>query len=330
MRFRPHRTQTVLRHVVAALILLGLALAPEPARADEAPTVDLLEPSQAAIDALFGLPDAAGAPAAVAPAAADASVPRSFLPMVMRPGVAATPAPPDRNDTLAYINYFRAMAKVPLVNFNADLNNNCWLHARYMAEENHLTHDERTTSPWYTTAGQSCGQRGNAWLGSASSQPYWQSYNAIDGWMASTGHRLWLLYPTTPTFGFGFYTAPNNRAAAALDVLTFSDSGADASYANWPVRYPGPGQVDVPAQPYPITLHWRYFGPTPTVSGVSLKTASGQDIAHTVTTALPVSHKGIEIRPAGNLPANTTIDVTVTGSYDGRPFTQSWSFKTAK
>lgn len=250
---------------------------------------------------------------------------RIYLPLI----ATALPAPPtDKNDVPAYVNYFRAVAQVPVVTFDTTLDDNCYLHARYMAEENHLTHDERPDSPWYTPQGQVCAQRGNAWLGGASVVPYWQPYHSIKSWMGSTGHRLWLLYPTTPVFGYGFYTASNNRAGAALDVLSYFNPGADISYPDWPIRYPGLGQSDVPARAYPITLNWRYFGPTPTVSAASLTTANGTPIAHTVTTALPVGHKGIQITPEVALPARTTYIVSVTGTYDREPFTYTWSFST--
>lgn len=252
---------------------------------------------------------------------------RVFLPVVQRPATAPISSPGDKNDIPAYVNYFRAVADSPAVTFDAVLNNNCYQHARYMAEENHLTHNQRTDSPWHTAAGQICAQRGNAWLGGAFYMPYWEPYHSIDSWMSSVGHRLWLLYPTTPTFGYGFYTASNNRAGAALDVLSTFNSGADLTYAHWPVRYPAPGQTGVPATAYPITLNWRYFGSTPTVSAVKLSVLGGDAIMHTVTTTLPVNHKGIHIAPE-TLPAQSTIEVVVSGSYDGTPFTYSWTFTT--
>ncbi len=146
--------------------------------------------------------------------------------------------------------------------------------------------------------------------------------------MGSVGHRLWLLYPTTPTFGYGFYSAANNRAGAALDVLSTFNPGGDLSYPGWPVRYPASGQQDVPASAYPITLNWRYFGVAPSVSSSSLTTSGGTPVPHTVTTALPVGHKGIQILPSAPLAANTTFVVLVAGAYDGVAFNYSWSFST--
>jgi hypothetical protein len=133
---------------------------------------------------------------------------------------------------------------------------------------------------------------------------------------------------STPSFGYGFYTAADNRAGAALDVISTSTFGADLAYAHWPVRYPAPEQQGVPAAIYPITLNWRYFGPAPVVTTSQL-TAAGAPIDHTTTTELPVEHKGIIILPDDPLPASTTITVNVSGTYDGAPFSFTWSFHTA-
>lgn len=253
--------------------------------------------------------------------------PRIFIPITTRGGQPANTPQPTASGPLDTINAFRRTAGVPPVVMVDTLSNNCWFHSRYMAEENEIAHSERTNSSWYTAEGQSCGQNSNVWLGSEYTQPIWQPVNAINGWMASVGHRLWLLYPTTPAFGFSFYTAANNRAGAALDVLSRNDVSKDTSYAGWPIRYPAPNQTGIPAKAYAITLNWRYFGATPTASAVTL-TANGSPIPFTVTTALPVNHKGIEIDPSQPLPANSTINVSVAGTYDGKPFSYQWSFKT--
>ncbi len=269
-------------------------------------------------------PDGSPAPATVA-----AVSPRAFFPTVVRSPASLPNPPADKNDIRAYINYFRALAGAPAISLDATLNNNCWLHARYMAENNVLTHQEDPNNPWYTPQGQVCAGNGNAWMGGAFYQPYWQPYHAIEGWMGSVGHRLWMLYPTTPVFGFGFYTAANNRAAAGLDVLSRFNSTADASYPNWPVRYPASGQTDVPAAQYPITIFWRYWGPAPTLTGASLRTADGVAVAHTATTSLDAGHKGVKVTPSVALARNTAYVVSISGAYNGAPFSYTWSFRTS-
>lgn len=329
-------TRAIFAHRIScfAVVVLGLCIgligAPVvPARGDgESPAAHMLAPIPPASDS----PDPAASdlthPPAYPPTLSNGAgtlIPRAYVPVITRPADRAIP-PADKNDPLAYVNYFRALAGVPLVAFDPVLNDNCWQHTRYMAEENHLTHDQRSGSPWATPAGQACAQRGNVWLGGASSSPIWTRSRTIESWMESTGHRLWLLYPTTPVFGYGFYTAANNRTGAALDVLSRANLSADATYAGWLVRYPAPGQTDVPTGRYAITLLWPYFGPSPTVGTVRLTDASGTAIAFTVSTALPVGHKGIEIKPTVNLPANTTVNVNVSGTYANQTFDIRWSF----
>ncbi|MCS7287738.1 MAG: CAP domain-containing protein [Roseiflexus sp.] len=241
-----------------------------------------------------------------------------FLPLIARP----LPLLPD--DWLGRVNGYRARAGVPPVTADATLNDNCFQHARYMAENNDLTHNQNPSLPYASPAGQICAQKGNVWMGWGSA---WQPRDAIDGWMGSVGHRLWLLYPTTPTFGFGFYRQ-SQRSAAALDVLSRARFGDDARYPGWPVRYPAPDQQDVPATRYPITLQWPYFDQKPVVTGTSLRALPGTDLEHTATTDLPVNHKGIVITPNQAFPPNATIEVTVTGSYKGQAFSFTWQFRT--
>lgn len=261
----------------------------------------------------------------VGPAAApQARSYRVFLPIVQRNASASGNVP----EWLSLVNAYRRQAGVPTVVADASLNAACEEHARYMAENNHLTHNQNPELPWASAVGERCANKGNAWLGSAFSRPIWTVQRSIESWMGSVGHRLWLLYPTSTTFGYGFYTAGNNRSGAALDVLSQAHLNADANYPYWPVRYPAPNQSGIPAKRYPITLQWPYFGPAPTIEQVSLTTVSGSLIPVIADTSLPTGHEGIEIIPTQALPANTTLLVTVRGAYAGSPFSYSWQFTT--
>lgn len=234
--------------------------------------------------------------------------------------------PTSVEDLYSYVNYYRKLAGSPEVTFDDVLNNNCWEHARYMAENDDLTHDQDPSLPFATDAGQICAQNGNAFIGSAGYTPN----DSIDSWMESTGHRLWLIYPTLSVFGYGFYTSSHDSCAAGLDVLSRANFDSDESYTNWPVRYPAPDQTNVPATKYNITLNWRYFGSAPVVTATSLKTSDGKSLAHNVSTDLPADHKGIIISPTDSFPPQTTITVSVSGTYDGSPFGYTWSFTTGK
>ncbi|RRR65829.1 MAG: CAP domain-containing protein [Candidatus Viridilinea halotolerans] len=245
------------------------------------------------------------------------------------PPVTPTPAPPSvqlPTTWLERVNAYRAIAGVPPVTEDATLSANCVEHARYMAENRDLTHDQNPSLPWASAAGQICAEKGNAWIGSGRA---WQPHEAIDGWMTSVGHRLWLLYPTTPTFGFGFYSA-GQTSAAALDVLSRSNTAADGSFTGWPVRYPVANQTNVAPRAMPVTLLWPYFEAVPVLTASELRTAAGVAIGHQATTSLPVGHKGIAIIPDVNLPANTEIYVRIQGSYKDQAFDLAWSFSTGQ
>lgn len=254
--------------------------------------------------------------------------PTLTLTPTVTPTLTLTPSTPPKQNWLTYVNWFRGIAGVPAVNDDATLSNNCWEHARYMGENLHLTHYQDPSKPYASAAGQICAGNGNAWLGWGTG---WQSFQPIDGWMSSTGHRLWLLYPTTPTFGFGFYQSSNSSkgAGAAMDVLSRANFDADAAYSGWPIRYPASNQINIPPSRYPITLLWRYFGVSPTVTSTNLVTSGGTSLSHSVSTSLAAVHKGVEIIPASNLPTNTRITVTINGTYNGASFSYTWSFTTA-
>lgn len=250
---------------------------------------------------------------------------KALLPVVVRP----RPAAPRNITALAVINQVRQEAGVPAVADNPSLSENCRQHARYMAKNNILAHEQDPNLPYASPAGASCARNANAWLGSQRPDPGWQPDDSIRVWMSSVGHRLWLIYPTTRTIGYGFYTAAgSNRAGAAMDILSKADFGADADYRGWPLRYPGDGARYVPAQRYPITLSWRYFGPAPKIQRTRLKGPDGRSISHDATTQLAAGHKGVQITPRADLPLNSRITVEVSGTYDGRSFSHAWSFTT--
>jgi hypothetical protein len=213
---------------------------------------------------------------------------------------------------------------VPPAEAEAALSANCEQHARYMVQNNSLTHTQDPDLPGASPEGASCAQQGNVWLGSGRD---WQTTDPIEAWLASVGHRMWLLYPTAQSFGYGFYRS-GTQAAAALDILSGAKLEADPGYGGWPVLYPAPNQTGVPATAYPITLTWPYFGPSPVLDSVGLSSEAGLELPATANTELPAGHKGIQILPEVKLTPYTGYTVTVTGSYNNEPFSYTWDFST--
>lgn len=232
------------------------------------------------------------------------------------------------NEWLVLVNQYRSSAGVPTVTEDLTLSDNCYQHARYMAENNDLTHNQDPSLPYASPAGQICAQHGDAWLGAAYSQPIWTVSDSVNGWLGSVGHRLWMLYPTTSIFGYGFYTADNNRAAAALDVLSRAEFRKDAAYKGWPVRYPAPDETGIPSVKFPITVNWSYIGDTPQLNSASLTAVGGGAVSIHADAALPGNHKGIQILPDVSLKPNTHYEVSVSGSYGGQSFSYTWQFTT--
>ena len=234
-----------------------------------------------------------------------------------------------KTSTLAMINQLRANAGVPAVQYSPILEKNCFEHARYMAENAELTHRQNPNHPYASSSGQTCARQANLWLGSALPTVPWKATDPIKGWMSSVSHRIWLIYPTTREMGYSFYTnATTKRAAAAIDILSRADFAADEAYEGWPVRYPGSGETNIPATQFPITLNWRFFGPEPELKSVQLRTANGTNIPHEATSQMSIGHKGIQITPKIAFPKQSTIIVSVSGKYEGQPFSYSWSFYT--
>jgi uncharacterized protein YkwD len=234
----------------------------------------------------------------------------------------------DEETAMQFLNYMRYHAGVPAAVDHFVLDNNCFEHARYMAENDLLTHQQNPRLPYSSAAGQVCAKRSNTWLGIQNLGKPWQPIDALHSWRTSVPHRLWMLYPTTTVFGFGFYTSDDQHAGAAIDVLSRANFDADEAYKGWPVQYPGPGQKNIPAIAYPITLNWRYFGEKPDLYQVQLTTAHGVSIPYESNTDLEAGHKGIQVLPKADLPENSVINVSISGSYEGEPFIYAWRFTT--
>lgn len=248
---------------------------------------------------------------------------------ILLPLIVKTPDPlTGAESVMDFLNYMRFHAGVPAAVDDPVLDQNCFEHARYMAENDVLTHQQNPKLPFSSPAGQICAKRANTWLGTESPYDPWQPLDALLSWRTSVAHRLWMLYPTTTVFGFGFYATDKDRGGAAIDVLSTVDFDADQSFRGWPVKYPGPGQRNIPAIDYPITLNWRYFGPKPDLYAVRLTTEDGTKIPFKANTDLDAGHKGIQILPSYNLPEHTQIKVYVSGAYEGRSFNYAWQFTT--
>lgn len=108
------------------------------------------------------------------------------------------------------INYFRKMVGLPFIPpLDAALNTQCQQAALMMDAENALSHSPDPSWACYTPAGAEAAEKSNLYLGRV-------GVAAVDGFIEDpgagnevVGHRRWLLYTRSGTFGHGSTTQGN-------------------------------------------------------------------------------------------------------------------------
>lgn len=128
---------------------------------------------------------------------------------------------------LSYVNYHRALAGLPPVTENRSYSDGCFKHARYMAKNKIMAHDEDPKKPWYTPEGKQAAQSSNLVIHSANDR------GAIDQWMTGPFHALGIIDPRLQQTGYGRY---KQGGAAALDVIRGSTGSVEPS--SYPVKWP--------------------------------------------------------------------------------------------
>ena len=109
---------------------------------------------------------------------------------------------------LRRVNYYRGLAKLPLVSENPSLTRADYLHARYLVKyqlrthTDHFAHSEDPGDPYYTAEGLAAAKSSN--VGGPSENPT-SGEQAIDEWMIGAFHRLGILNPGVREAGFGTY-----------------------------------------------------------------------------------------------------------------------------
>jgi hypothetical protein len=153
---------------------------------------------------------------------------------------------------LATLNNYRAMAGLAPLSEDPELSVGDFAHARYVVKNSGSLakaeamgaeiHTEEPGKPLYSVEGLRAARAGDIeqWWGplpSSQPPPAW----AIDEWIASTWHRLWLLNPHLREVGYGEY-CEHGACAAVLDVLTrLGRTGFVTAGASAPVQFPPQG-----------------------------------------------------------------------------------------
>jgi uncharacterized protein YkwD len=206
-------------------------------------------------------------------------------------------------------------------------------HAIYAVRNQLFDHNEDPRLPFHTPAGQAATRTGNL----AGSDGGGFAPSAVEGWLESPGHALWMLYPRLTRAGYGdFFVADppaiNGGRLAWVAVLPALD-GIDfqASLPNW--TYPAKGAT-VARNPQTLYVgfaaadYWAAEGPTcPCTVRV---TVNGRKVAAWPQRS-PIHKYAMPIRLAKPVPSNASVSVRFTSrGPNGATRARSWDFRTAK
>lgn len=149
-----------------------------------------------------------------------------------------TPVPQTDPEWLVYVNQFRTLAGLPHLLENPGWSYGGVLHSRYMVKEDHITHYENPSSPWYTQEGYDAGRYGNI---AVSSSPTAPDRFAIDLWMTGPFHAIAMIDPKLVQTGFGSYREAIGtwRMGATLDVIR--GRGSLPPGTSFPIPFPMDG-----------------------------------------------------------------------------------------
>jgi uncharacterized protein YkwD len=157
--------------------------------------------------------------------------------------------PTDEEGWLKVLNGYRAMAGLEAVREDSLLSAGGFKHARYLVKNNAELikggelgaemHTEGRGRPWFSPEGLRAARSGDVeqWWGphpTSRPAPGW----AIDDWIASTWHRMWILNPRLREVGYGEY-CENGACVAVLDLLSrLGASGFAPAAVPAPIAFP--------------------------------------------------------------------------------------------
>ncbi len=199
--------------------------------------------------------------------------------------IATTPAA--AGGWLDRLNSWRANAGLPSLSENPTWSQGDYNHSLYMVKNDEVAHQEISSHPYYTVAGDTAARNSNIYVSSSTTTT---DESAIDWWMQAPFHAMGMMDPRLTQTGFGSYREAKAGwdMGATLDVIR----GNSFSGGQYPVYFPGNNLTE------PLTTYGGYEFPDPlqacpgygTPTGLPVFVQVGGNIA---TTAGPVhSFKG--------------------------------------
>lgn len=182
-----------------------------------------------------------------------------------------------KNAMLQRLIYYRAMAGVPAdIGLSSTYSTKDQAAALMFSAQGALSHDPASNWACYTAAGDEAAGSSNIALGASGT-------TALDLYMrdpgsnnAAVGHRRWILYPQTQTFGTGDTTASGGKLASnALWVFDGNYGGARPGTRDGFVAWPNKGYV-----PYTVVpTRWSLSYPGANFAGATVTvTSNGQPV----------------------------------------------------
>ena len=248
------------------------------------------------------------------------------------------------------VNMWRAIAGMPGIAMSPELMRAAQSHANYyIANADHPSvaqigvHREQPGRPGFT--GESIYDRAKAagYAGNWIDEDISFSTDAVenvDMFVTTVFHRFALLHPSSVAVGYGV-AGGNGRGITVINI------GLDRSHqpgVDLPAVYPAPGQSGVPRlwyayeSPDPVPGLPRPVGSPLTVSFLLGQNVEWGPVSLTAANGDPVEvvvvesnwRRSIGITPVKPLLEGTEYFAAVSGTVDGRPFSKTWSFTTAR
>jgi len=279
--------------------------------------------------------------------------PTTPTPTPTQPG-APTATGDTATDGFNWFNYRRSQIGLSTLSRNAQMNAAAAGHSNYLRLNNTVTHDQVQGSPGYT--GATLANRFSA-AGYQLVGPY--AYGEVisaagersgfyhaEELIAAIYHRFVVFEPVFKEMGTGAATGNNNYTYFTADLAAVNGYGAGVGRGNV-ANYPADNQTAVPTSffsdnespdpvpnqnevGYPISVHADISAQL-RVTTFTVRPRGEADLTvrllqRSTDTHTPTS--AASIIPLATLRANTTYDVSFTGTVDSVAVSRNWSFTT--
>lgn len=258
-------------------------------------------------------------------------------------------------DGLNWINYRRAQSGMPALTRNGVVDIAAQGHSEYQKTNNIVTHDQIAGKPGFTgvtlgdrlkTAGYLFANNTYAYGEVISATTNSSGFYMAEELITAIYHRFVMFEPTFKEIGTGAATTATGYTYFTSDMTANNGYGPGIGHGKL-VTWPANGQTKVAPNffsdyeapdpvananevGYPISVH-ADIDVALSVHSFTVRARGGEALSvkllqHASDTHTPASAAAIV--PLAVLKANTTYDVTFTGTSDNVAITKSWSFTT--